>query len=353
MATHCFSPLRGKIIRVTLLDECGRVLPDGTENALLATDGFVSVNLSAEVEDGTEILTRKADGSLCVNERSANSFKRFNVEMELCGVNPSLVAMISNAESYEDAAGDVVGFTVPEGDITKKFALELWTGISGIGCSEGDEEPSGYMLLPFVNGGTIGDITIDGESAVNFSLTGAYTKGQNAWGVGPYLVAFDAGGTATGLPTPLDPLDHFLLMDTGVAPPPSACDPQAMFNEVEAGPAPAWQASTAYVVGDQVTLSDSTILEATVAGTSGTVEPTAPGQGNTVTDGGVTWQQVSADPSPAWAATTAYALGDRVTLTGGEVLEADNAGTSGSTEPTPPAVSGTVVDGDITWTRIS
>lgn len=58
-------------------------------------------------------------------------------------------------------------------------------------------------------------------------------------------------------------------------------------------------------------------------------------------------------PPPAWTATTAYAAGDQVTLSGGEVLEADNAGTSGTTEPTPPAVGGTVVDGDITWTRIS
>lgn len=55
----------------------------------------------------------------------------------------------------------------------------------------------------------------------------------------------------------------------------------------------------------------------------------------------------------AWEATTPYTAGDEVLLTGGEVLEANNSGTSGTTEPTAPAsVGGTVTDGDITWTRI-
>lgn len=57
--------------------------------------------------------------------------------------------------------------------------------------------------------------------------------------------------------------------------------------------------------------------------------------------------------APAWVATTAYAVGDHVTLTGGEILEATVAGTSGATEPTAPATVGdTVVDGDVTWERV-
>lgn len=60
-------------------------------------------------------------------------------------------------------------------------------------------------------------------------------------------------------------------------------------------------------------------------------------------------------PAPvAWAASTAYTVGQAVTLTGGEVLDATVAGTSGATEPTAPAtVGGTVVDGSVTWTRRS
>lgn len=56
---------------------------------------------------------------------------------------------------------------------------------------------------------------------------------------------------------------------------------------------------------------------------------------------------------PAWQATHAYALNDKVTLSGGAVLNASTPGTSGATAPTPPAVGGTVTDGSVTWTRIS
>ena len=51
-----------------------------------------------------------------------------------------------------------------------------------------------------------------------------------------------------------------------------------------AGAITAWAASTAYVVGDRVSTASGAILTASVAGTSGTVEPTGPG-----VDGTVTW----------------------------------------------------------------
>lgn len=227
MATHCYAPVYGKRIRVTELDKCGVVPAPGTPNAYLSTDGFVTVSLSAETEDGAEITVKNASGGICISERGSNSFKRMNVEITFCGVNPSLLAMTTNAEPYADCSGDVAGITIPEGPIEKQFALELWTGISGQACEPGAEEASGYILLPFVNGGVIGDLEIGGEDAVTFSLTGAFTKGQNQWGIGPYGVVL-CNGAVSPLPTALDPLDHLLLIDTGVAPPPSACDPVVM-----------------------------------------------------------------------------------------------------------------------------
>ena len=226
MVTTCFTPILGKRIRVTMLDDCGNVPAPGTENAYVATDGFISVNITAETEDGTEIITKKANGQLCVNEKQANSLKRLNLEIEFCGVNPALLALMTNAETYADYEDDIAGITVAEGAINKKFAFELWTGISAGACAPG-EEASGYLLLPYVNAGLLGDLTVDGENAVTFGMTGAYTKGGNAWGVGPYDVLADAGVPAP-LPTALDPLDHLLLVSTTVAPPPDACDPSPM-----------------------------------------------------------------------------------------------------------------------------
>ena len=224
MPTHCFIPVLGKRLRVTELDICGA--PVAGTGQYIATDGFITTTLSSEVEDGTEIIVKKASGALCVNEKMADSFKRFTVEIEFCGVNPSLLSMVSNAVPYEDYAGDVAGFTVAEGEINKAFAMELWTGLSGQACLPGNTgEASGYILLPFVQAGVLGDITIDGENAVTFSLTGSATKGGNSWGVGPYNVLKNESGVAKPLPTALDPYDHLLLIDTALAPPPVACDP--------------------------------------------------------------------------------------------------------------------------------
>lgn len=55
-----------------------------------------------------------------------------------------------------------------------------------------------------------------------------------------------------------------------------------------------WAASTTYAVGAKVKLAANQFLEATIAGTSGTVAPTAPANvGDTVTDGTVTWKRVA------------------------------------------------------------
>ena len=311
MTTHCFIPVLGKRLRVTELDVCGVPIP--TTGMYIATDGFITVTLSSEVEDGTEIIVKKASGALCVNERLASSFKRFNVEIEFCGVNPSLLAMVANATPYEDYASDIAGFTVGEGEITGGFALELWTGLSGQACLAGQTgEASGYLLLPFVQKGVLGDITIDGENAVTFSLSESETRGGNQWGVGPYNVLVDnsAGpdGVLSPLPTALDPYDHLLLIDTAVAPPPVACEPVTIPSGIVATGAtagspgvytpagadtPANHAglaavvaspTTAWTAGQYVNVGDGTTAH--WDGTAGTTGPAAAVAGDAPATGG-------------------------------------------------------------------
>jgi hypothetical protein len=297
MATHCFIPLLGKRIRVTEMDPCGSLLTGAQQ---ISTDGFITVTLSSEVEEGTEIITRKASGALCVNEKMADSFKRFTVSIDFCGVNPSLLSMVSNAKPYENSTGDVIGFTVPEGEIKKWFALELWTGLSGQVCAPGAEEASGYMLLPFVVAGVLGDIEIGGEDAITFSLTGAATKGGNQWGPGPYDVVKDDGGAAGPLDPEIDPYDHLLLIDTALAPPPEACDPGPVgVTRGSASPGDVFPAEAT------VTASDATNA-AKLAGLGYVADPTTPwttGQKITVGTFDFNWS------GTAWAA-GAHAVAD-------------------------------------------
>lgn len=60
-----------------------------------------------------------------------------------------------------------------------------------------------------------------------------------------------------------------------------------------------WVASTAYAVDDlvQPTTPNGHFYKCTVAGTSGSSEPTWPTDGTTVTDGGVTWEDVGEVPT--------------------------------------------------------
>ena len=212
-ATHKFAPLLGKRIRVTQMTDGGDI-----GSNFIVTNGFITASMSAEIEDGTEIMTRNAFGQLCINERMNPSFKRLNLEIEFCGVNPSLLSYVSNAVEYADYAGDIAGFKLPEGEIAGAFAFELWTGLSG---ALNDPNANGYMLLPFVGKGNLDDITIDGENAVSFKLTNAGTRGGHSWGVGPYDVVIngDSPGVPDVLPEALDAYDHFLLIDTAVPAP--------------------------------------------------------------------------------------------------------------------------------------
>jgi hypothetical protein len=129
------------------------------------------------------------------------SFKRFTVEMQFCGVDPGLISVVTNAQIYADYVDDPIGFTVPEGTIDSRFGLELWTGLSGAACEPGADTASGYMLLPLLNAGVMSDISIDGENAVTFGMTGAFTRGGNAWGVGGYNGIWDNGTVITRNPS--------------------------------------------------------------------------------------------------------------------------------------------------------
>ncbi len=100
----------------------------------------------------------------------------------------------------------------------------MFTGLAG---SLNDESAGGYALLPFVSKGTLADLTFDGENAVDFTVQNMASVSGNAWGTGPYNVVMNAAtpSAAAKLPTPLDPLTHFLLLDTAVAAPAATTEP--------------------------------------------------------------------------------------------------------------------------------
>lgn len=222
MATKCFPVVRGKRLRVTRLDNCGNP-PDPEEpSSLVVTKGFISVAMTSDVEEGDDHFEKNADGELCYTDKSSDQFKRWNLEVSLCNVDPALWEMMGNARLEEDWDGDVVGVRGYEGGNPGAYAMEVWTGIPGEDCLPGEPANYGYLLLPFVIPGVLGDVTIENGGAT-FTLSG-HTRGGGGWGVGPYdVVPTDAENAPGPLTVPLGADEHHLLRTTTIAPPAPEC----------------------------------------------------------------------------------------------------------------------------------
>jgi len=208
--------VRGKRIRITRLNACGEAPPTGEACGFVVSKGFVTVTISPQNEEGEEFLLLNAAGELCVNDHAQHNFKRYQLSIELCDVDPELVSLITRVTLETDANGTVVGFRSSEGRIDEEFAFELWSGIGDQDCVDGEEY--GYMLFPFVAGGVFDDLTIE-NGVATLTIQLAFTRTGGLWGVGPYDVVPDEYGVPSPLAVAIQPGEHHLQRLTTVAPP--------------------------------------------------------------------------------------------------------------------------------------
>lgn len=232
MATKCFPVLRGRRLRLTKLDGCGRPIY-GPESQVV-TSGFVSVALTANIDEGTAITVQNANGDNCIDEAAKPILNGYGVAITFCAVDPDALAITAGQEQYLDYNGDAVGFVV-DADIDLSdtaFAVEVWLGSPTDNCAEGAEGSFGYLLLPFVQGGVLGDFTVE-NAAINFAISNAATKKGTTWGAGPYNVMLD-GTTPSPLPTPLTSSQYLLLVQTGLTPPEAFCGARPLLDPTDA-----------------------------------------------------------------------------------------------------------------------
>src|SRR5690606_15481572 len=278
MANKCFSLLRGEVLRATRLDRCGRLVD--TACSAIVTDGFISVAFTSNITEGETITVTKANGKQCVNDTPPSEFDSVGGTIAFCNVDPELYAMLTGQPVEYDANGDAVGFRMRKGVSLagSGVALELWSNVPGEVC-EGGEGSWGYLLLPFLQGGVLGDFTLE-NNAVTFTIQGMVTKSGNEWGVGPYDVVPDEDGVAAPLNEAMTTDDHFLVRWTNIAPPEPGCTCLA------SGPAP----TTA------------------TAGEPGTFDPVGAYAPNDLED--LTTLGVTASPTTAWTTGQHVVLGD-------------------------------------------
>lgn len=227
--TQCLTMVTGQAMRLTQVDACGR--PVFGEESQAVSDGFISVALTVNTTESDAIQVTNAAGKICVNRPAKTSFANYSVEMVFCGVDPGLFALATGQRPYEDSDGNVIGFTVstkPQRQAT--VGLEVWMGSEGgDACDDPDAEGEfGYLNLPFLDGGVVGDFTIE-NGAVNFTITGSVTKDGTRWGVGPYNVVLE-GGVPAVLPNALETNDHLLMITTQVAPPEAVCGARPLLD---------------------------------------------------------------------------------------------------------------------------
>jgi len=226
----CPSFLRGRVLRATRLDACGR--PVEGECGQVVSDGFITVNMSPEVEEGTETIQRKANGQICISDKAPDVIKWYTVTVTFCAVDIDLVTMINPTwQKLLSEDGETIGWAESdEFSDTEGFALEVWMNASGVEsvCDNPDAEGSfGYVLLPWLVGGTVGELEI-ADGAVTFEFTGR-TKRSSRWGVGPYNIRLNPLTSAPAqLPSVVQPSQQRLFLLTSLAPPESVCGCQTL-----------------------------------------------------------------------------------------------------------------------------
>jgi hypothetical protein len=234
--------LRGKRMRVTVLDIAGR--PVIGDSSVVSTKGAVTVSYTTNVEDGEAVNVPNMNGEPCVVEGATQTFTGFSVEIEFCDVDYALLEILTGQEAYVDENGVVIGITEStDVDLSAvNFALEMWLGTTVPG-------EWGYVLTPFLSGGTIGDISVE-NGAISLTVTGLSTKNGNAWGKGPYNVE-KVAGVASPLRIGLKANDHRRIFNTEVAPPPVYAGATPLLDSTD----PAITSVTATVTGMSAALA--------------------------------------------------------------------------------------------------
>src|SRR5687767_988371 len=229
MAVVCSKQARAKVMRLTLLDECGAVV-EGPASTLVSKS-FVSVTSTPNYLEAEEISQADANGDLCIDDRSDPALRWIDLSIIVCVTDPSMINLITGDPLVLDDAAtpNTVRFRINAALTgTANFALEIWEGITGQACTVDGNPSYGYWLYPWVKDAQWGE-WVHQNGALVLTFTARAVNGSG-WGVGPYDVRRDATVPATLEPllTAIDD-DDFVHYEVSSAPlPTSACGAVAL-----------------------------------------------------------------------------------------------------------------------------
>jgi len=289
-AALCASFIGARVLRVTLVDACGR--PIWGPRSQVTTEGFVSIEIAPEVEEGDAMKVKTAGGVLCVNERGADQVSWYNLTIDFCQVDPDLFLMMQRTWKRVTDASRQTTTGWRQGEKMSDslgYALEVWPKASGKGAgqacllgggvSDPTLVPGGYFALPWVLGLAPEALTLE-NAPTSFKQKGR-TKPGSLWGRGPYNVTRDLDGDPARL---LDPIDPGFSVPIWTPPYMTSGDPDHLHAEIvtlappvpTCGAAPVWNPDAvvpllAVAPGANTRTAQLTVTNFALIGSSGTV----------------------------------------------------------------------------------
>lgn len=210
----CASPIKGEIVRFTLLNNCGDPI-FGPGSAQVATDAWTEITATPTYEDGTRLLTIKANGAPCVNELSPSFLNWVEETTTLCTLDVDLIAVVTGDQPIADG-DEFIGVTFGEGLLNARYSKEIWQPVAGEGaCDAEGNQQWVYWAFPHEFDTQVQELTYTND-VFNFAFSSKTKKASPRWTIGDPWLADNPAAT-------WDPGKHFAFAITNVPPPESAC----------------------------------------------------------------------------------------------------------------------------------
>jgi len=323
-----------------------------TNPNVLSSPVYDHTSKNVFVGDAGGFFYRVASATAAVTKSAQLDHGAGLVESPLLDVTAAAVYVFSSSDGTTGCSGVACAAVL---ELSTTFA----SGAAGTKATVGKSVVSGSTPNPLYFG------AFDSTYFKSANATGnLYVCGNTGGTPTLYRVAVTAGTPANGVAgpvlststTPCSPVTGFAnpnatggttewvfaSADTnGTSANPSACAPSGCIFNFKDTP---WQASHAYIVGQEVLDSHFQIQVVSVAGTSGSTAPAfSTTIATTTTDGGVTWenQGVLSASTAAWKANTGYAKGVEIWDSNGNV-ELQTKGPNAVSGATAPAWSTTI-----------
>jgi hypothetical protein len=219
----CANPIRGEIVRFTLLDACG-VPVTGDGSAQVTTDAWTEITITPNYEDGTRLLQLKANGEPCVNEQGPSFLNWIDEVTNLCTLDVDLIALVFGEDPIVSTAeADFVGVQFGTGLLNARFSKEIWQPVAGEdSCDAEGNQRWVYWAFPHEYNARVQELTFTND-VFTFGFASMSKPASPLWDIGdPWLS--DSPVSTWG------PGKHFAFAITTVQPPEPACGAVEIFS---------------------------------------------------------------------------------------------------------------------------